>query len=69
MDRFFEFEKAKLFDTWKRARNNKYSNPKFEAFHNFFNAFYEKIKNKNISLDQLYTIIDNLQSDIQGETI
>ena len=28
-----------------------------------------KIKNKNISLDQLYTIIDNLQSDIQGETI
>ena len=31
--------------------------------------FYNKIKNKNISLDQLYTIIDNLQSDIQGETI
>ena len=31
--------------------------------------FYNKIKNKNISLDQIYTIIDNLQSDIQGETI
>lgn len=31
--------------------------------------FYNKIKNKNISLDQLYTIIDNLQSDIQDETI
>ena len=49
MDRFFEFEKAKLFDTWKRARNNKYSNPKFEAFHNFFKAFYEKIKNENVA--------------------
>ena len=49
MDRFFEFEKAKLFDTWKRARNNKYSNPKFEEFHNFFKAFYDKIKNEDIA--------------------
>lgn len=49
MDRFFEFEKAKLFDTWKRARNNKYSNPKFEEFHNFFKAFYEKIKNEDVA--------------------
>lgn len=49
MDRFFEFEKAKLFDTWKRARNNKYSNPKFDAFHNFFKAFYERIKNEDIA--------------------
>jgi len=49
MDRFFEFEKAKLFDTWKRARNNKYSNPKFEAFHNFFKEFYDKIKNEDVA--------------------
>lgn len=49
MDRFFEFEKAKLFDTWKRSRNNKYSNPKLQEFHNFFRDFYEKIKNEDVS--------------------
>lgn len=49
MDRFFEFEKAKLFDTWKRSRNNKYSNPKLQEFHDFFRDFYEKIKNEDIA--------------------
>ena len=49
MDRFFEFEKAKLFDTWKRARNNKYSNPKFDEFHNYFKKFYDKIKNEDVA--------------------
>ena len=49
MDRFFEFEKAKLFDTWKRSRNNKYSNHKLQEFHNFFRDFYEKIKNEDVS--------------------
>lgn len=49
MDRFFEFEKAKLFDTWKRSRNNKYSNPKLQEFHDFFRNFYEKIKNEDVT--------------------
>lgn len=50
MDRFFEFEKAKLFDTWKRLRNNKYSNKNIEYFHNFFRDFYNKIKSEDIKL-------------------
>ena len=31
--------------------------------------FYNKMKDKNNSLDELYTAIVDLQSDIQGETI
>ncbi len=31
--------------------------------------FYNKIKDKQSSLDEVCAMIDNLQSDIQGETI
>lgn len=49
MDRFFEFEKAKLFDTWKRSRNNRFSNKKIEEFHNCFKQFYDKIKHEDVT--------------------
>lgn len=49
MDRFFEFEKAKLFDTWKRSRNNRFSNKKIEDFHNCFKQFYDKIKHEDVT--------------------
>ena len=50
MDRFFEFEKAKLFDTWKRSRNNRFSNKKIEEFHDCFKQFYDKIKHEDVAI-------------------
>ncbi len=44
MNNFLQFELVKLFDTWKKSRNNKYSNTDIQVYHDYFGKFYKELK-------------------------
>lgn len=44
MDNFIQFELVKLFDTWKKSRNNKYSDADIQIYHDYFRDFYRKLR-------------------------
>lgn len=44
MDNFIQFELVKLFDTWKKSRNNKYSDANIQSYHDYFKEFYNKLR-------------------------
>lgn len=53
MDNFLQFELVKLFDTWKKSRNNKYSNTDIQVYHDYFREFYKKLRDLAPNIDSL----------------
>lgn len=53
MDNFIQFELVKLFDTWKKSRNNKYSNTDIQVYHDYFREFYKKLRDLAPNIDSL----------------
>lgn len=53
MDNFIQFELVKLFDTWKKSRNNKYSNTDIQVYHDYFREFYKKLRGLAPNIDSL----------------
>lgn len=53
MDNFIQFELVKLFDTWKKSRNNKYSNTDIQVYHDYFRIFYKKLRDLAPNIDSL----------------